>query len=306
VTPGPPQAPCRIAYLGTPELAVDPLRALVAAGHEVAVVITSPDRRRGRGSATTPSPVSQAATEMGIAVSHQPDDLLDSGIDLGVVVAYGRLIRPHLLAVVPFVNLHVSLLPRWRGAAPIERAILAGDERTGVCLMAIEEGLDTGGVYASAEARIDRKTVQELRSELIGAGTRLLLDALAGGFGEPVPQVGPVTHAEKLTIEDRRIDPFGPGVQVDRVVRIGGAWTTVNGHRLKLHEVEPLRAASSASVAPERGRVGRLEQDDDGPMLVVADGVVRLVMVQPAGRAVMSGSDWWRGSGLASGTPVGQ
>ena len=123
-----------------------PLQALVAAGHEVVLVVSQPDKRRGRGGALLPSPVKAAAVELGLPVTERVDDLLDAGAELGVVVAYGRLIHPHVLAVLPMINLHFSLLPRWRGAAPVERAILAGDPVTGVCVMALEEGLDTGPV----------------------------------------------------------------------------------------------------------------------------------------------------------------
>ena len=123
-----------------------PLRALVGDGHDVRLVVTQPDRKRGRGGALVPSPVKQAAAELGLPVSHRVDDALDAGADLGVVVAFGRLIKPHVLERLPMINVHFSLLPRWRGAAPVERAILAGDTETGVCIMALEESLDTGPV----------------------------------------------------------------------------------------------------------------------------------------------------------------
>ncbi|MDQ4131986.1 MAG: methionyl-tRNA formyltransferase, partial [Actinomycetota bacterium] len=130
----------RLVFLGTPEVAVGPLRALVADGHDVALVVSRPDRKRGRGGALVPSPVKAAALELGLPVTDRVDDVIDVGAELGVLVAYGRLVRPHVLARVPMVNLHFSLLPRWRGAAPVERAILAGDRETGVCLMALDEG----------------------------------------------------------------------------------------------------------------------------------------------------------------------
>src|SRR5699024_6785633 len=136
-----PRHPHRLVYLGTPAMAVEPLRALDAAGFEIVRVITGPDRRRGRGGATSPSPVKAAAIDLGIDVTHDPADAVTVGADLGVVVAYGRIISRDLLVQLPMVNLHFSLLPRWRGAAPVERAILAGDDRSGVCVMAVEEGL---------------------------------------------------------------------------------------------------------------------------------------------------------------------
>ena len=157
-----------------------PLRGLHGAGHEIALVVTGADRRRGRGSATSPSPVSAAASELGLPVSHTVDDVLTTGADLGVVVAFGRLIRPHVLAAVPMVNVHFSLLPRWRGAAPVERALLAGDPVTGVCIMAVDETLDTGDVYRRAEVPIgDRVTAAELRANLVDVGPRSAVSAWA-------------------------------------------------------------------------------------------------------------------------------
>src|SRR5262245_12686078 len=174
-------------------MAVPPLRALVEAGFDVALVVSRADARRGRGGALSPSPVKAAALDLGLAVTDRVDDLLD--LDprppLGVVVAFGRLIRPHVLAAVPMVNVHFSPLPRWRGAAPVERAIRAGDARTGVCLMDVEEGLDTGGVYRRAGVDIGPdETADELRARLVAIGTEQLVDALASGLGEPVPQEG--------------------------------------------------------------------------------------------------------------------
>ena len=135
-------------------MAVAPLLALHEAGFDIAHVVSRPDAKRGRGGALVPSPVKRAAIELGLPVSDRVDDVIGVGADLGVVVAYGRIIRPNVLDALAMVNLHFSLLPRWRGAAPVERAILAGDDRTGVCVMAVEEGLDTGGIYALAEVAI--------------------------------------------------------------------------------------------------------------------------------------------------------
>lgn len=165
-------------------MAVPPLEALVDAGFEILAVVTRADKRRGRGSALTPSPVKDAALRLGLPVVHKVDDVLDLDAELGVVVAFGQLIKPHVLAVLPMVNLHFSLLPRWRGAAPVERALLAGDAVTGVCLMELEEGLDTGPVYAREEVPITPTTTGEsLRQELVAVGTRLLVEQLAGGLG---------------------------------------------------------------------------------------------------------------------------
>src|SRR4029079_8153688 len=174
--------PRRLVFLGTPQMAVPALRALVDAGFDVALVVTRIDKRRGRGSELMPSPVKATALELGLPVSHSVDDVLAVGADLGVVVAFGQLIKPHVLDVMPMVNLHFSLLPRWRGAAPVERALLAGDSETGVCLMQLEEGLDTGPVYRVVVVPIGPTiTADELRRELVDVGTSLLVDELRAG-----------------------------------------------------------------------------------------------------------------------------
>lgn len=236
----------KLVYLGTPEMAVPPLRAVVEAGHEIALVVTRPDKRRGRGGGLSPSPVKATALELGLPVSDDVDDVLTAaadGAELGVVVAYGRIIKPHVLDALPMVNLHFSLLPRWRGAAPVERAILAGDTVTGVCVMAVEEGLDTGGVFARTEVPIGSETTaDELRAELVEAGTSLLVDTLSQPVGawiaNPEPQVGEVTYAEKFDTADLEIDWNRSPEEIHRVIRIGGAWTTFRDRRLKINAAE--------------------------------------------------------------------
>ena len=148
----------KIVFFGSPDASVATLRALHAASHEVVLVVSGADKRRGRGKTLTPTPVKAAALELGLAVTDELQDVMDVSADLGVVVAYGRIIRPEMLAHLQMVNLHFSLLPRWRGAAPVERAILAGDTVTGVCVMAVEEGLDTGGVYAREEVTVAQRS----------------------------------------------------------------------------------------------------------------------------------------------------
>ncbi|MFP5255975.1 MAG: methionyl-tRNA formyltransferase [Acidimicrobiia bacterium] len=287
LAPVPEGRPRRLAFLGTPDLAVPPLRALVDAGFEVALVVTQPDRRRGRGSALLPSPVKAAAVELGLPVSHEVDAVLDADVELGVVVAFGRLIKPHVLERVPMVNLHFSLLPRWRGAAPVERAILAGDERTGVDLMAVEEGLDTGGVYARAEVPIGPDdTLEDLRSRLVEAGTTLLVDTLSEGLPAPVPQQGEPTYAAKIEPSELAIDWTRTAVEVHRLVRLGGAWTTVGGRRLKVWRTH----------VPPRG---------EGPVVPAGDGPVELVEVQPEGKPRMAAAAWVNGAAWSSGEPLG-
>jgi methionyl-tRNA formyltransferase len=289
--PVPPEGARRIAYLGNPAPAVIPLRRLIEAGYEIPVVVSNSDRRRGRGQRSSPSPVKQAAVDAGLHVIDEVSQLPDYDVDLAVVVAFGQLIRRDLLERLPFVNLHVSLLPRWRGAAPVERAILAGDQLTGVCVMAVEEGLDTGGVYRQATTPVGSKTADELRNELLESGAELLLDCLSNGFGPAHPQQGDASYAAKLTNEERSLDWSGPAVKLDRVVRCGGAWTTVGGARLKVLSAEPLR---DADLPP-----AQLSDDPSRVVVGSGEGSLLLGQVQPAGRGAMSATDWRRGAGAA-------
>jgi methionyl-tRNA formyltransferase len=287
----------RLVYLGTPEIAVPPLRAIVGAGHDVALVVTRADRRRGRGSATSASPVKAAALALGLPISHDVDDVLDTGAELGVVVAFGRLIKPHVLAALPMINVHFSLLPRWRGAAPVERALLAGDEVTGVCVMKVDETLDTGAVYARREVPIrPDATAAELRGELVDVGTGLLVELLAGPLPEPVPQVGEPTYAHKIDPVELQLDWSQPAAQLDRLVRVGGAWTTFRGRRLKVH---------AADVLAEAGEAGVLASDGDIATVGTGDGSLRLVTVQPEGKAAMTWRDFANGAHPAAGERLG-
>lgn len=264
----------KLVYLGTPEMAVPPLRALVEAGHDVVRVITRVDKRRGRGGATSPSPVKAAAAVLGLDVGHDPDEVLEAvaaGAELGVVVAYGRIIKPHLLDAVPMINLHFSLLPRWRGAAPVERAILAGDAETAVDVMRIEEGLDTGGVYARQIVSIGPETTaSQLRAELVDLGSDLLVQTLARPLStwidDPRPQVGTPVYAAKLDKAEFEIDWSLPPAQVHRLIRLGGAWTTFRGKRLKINSAH------------------------------LVDGVIHPVEVQPEGKGPMSFDAWRNGA----------
>lgn len=280
-----PNQPRRLVYLGTPEAAVAPLQALHDAGFEIALVVTRADKRRGRGSGRSPSPVKEAANELGIPVTTDVDAVIDSGADLGVVVAFGRIIKPHVLDVVPMVNLHLSLLPRWRGAAPVERAILAGDDATGVCVMAVEEGLDTGGIYRSAEVDIGPdETLDELRGRLVELGSQLLVASLREGLGDPVPQEGEPTYADKIEPDELELDWGRAAVELHRVVRLGGAWTTWRGRRLKVH---------AARLVPEhRGEPGSL----DGRTVAAGGGGLELVEVQPEGKPRQDAAAWLNGA----------
>lgn len=245
----------RLVFLGTPAMAVPPLEALVEAGHEIALVITGADKRRGRGSSTSPSPVKAVAQRLGLSISHDVDDVLAVGAELGVVVAFGKIIKPHVLAELPMVNLHFSLLPKWRGAAPVERALLEGDDVTGVCVMAVEEGLDTGGVYTSVEVPIGATTTAaELRVELVEVGSRLLVDTLETGLGRPVEQVGTPTYAAKIDAAELRIDWTRPVAEVDRLIRLGGAWTTFRGGRFKIHAADLIDGEVVPTIVQPEGK----------------------------------------------------
>lgn len=281
----------RIAFLGTPDTSASVLAGLLAAQVDVVHVVTRADKKRGRGSALVPSPVKVVAHEHGIPVSHRVDDLLElaTPIDLGVVVAYGALVREHVLARIPMVNLHFSLLPRWRGAAPIERCILEGDTETGVCLMHVEVGLDTGGVLACERIAVDDDmSADDMRSELARRGVGLLVSALRNGLPPAVPQVGEPVYAEKLTVLDRRIVWAESADSTSRRCRIGGAWTEIDGARMRIGS---LRATDDVSTRPAGEGVvvgGRL-------VVATGDHDVEIVALQPEGKKMMSASEWVNG-----------
>jgi len=280
-----------VAFLGTPDTSATVLRGLIDAGVEIAHVITRVDKKRGRGSALVPSPVKVVAERHGIEVSHRVDDLVDlePPIDLGIVVAYGALVKENVLARVPMVNLHFSLLPRWRGAAPIERCIMAGDRETGVCLMHVEVGLDTGGVLACERVAIDESvTADELRRDLAVRGTRLLVDSLRSGLPPVVPQEGEPVYAEKLTSDDRHIVWSESADMTMRRVRLGGAWTELEGTRVRI---------GSLRATDEKSTRGAGEGSVDGGRVVVATGDrdVEIVALQPEGKTMMSAADWANG-----------
>jgi methionyl-tRNA formyltransferase len=278
-----------LAFLGTPEAAVAPLVALHQAGHDIRVVVTRADKRRGRGGDLIPSPVKQAALELGLPVTSTVDEVVDVGATLGVVVAFGRIIKPPVLAALPMINLHFSLLPRWRGAAPVERAILAGDTVTGVCVMTLEEGLDTGPVHARALVDIGPdETLDSLRSRLVTVGTELLVDQVGQGLSPAVPQEGEVTYAAKLSPEELRLDWTQPAVQLHRVVRLGRAWTTWRGKRLRILQARVV--PSPASGLPP----GAL--DSMAVSVATGEGALELVEVQPEGKQPIPAASWRNGA----------
>ena len=293
LAPLPVGAVQRVAFLGTPELAVPVLRSLVENGIEVGHVITRVDKRRARGNDLYPSPVKVAALELGLTVSHKVDDLLElhriSPFDLAVVVAYGALIKPHVLTEIPMVNLHVSLLPKWRGAAPIERALLAGDTQTGVCLMQIEEGLDTGGVIGVRTMAItDSTTADDIRSQLIAEGSQLLIEQLKFGLDPVVPQTGRATYAEKIDSSELRINWSNSAREISRLIRLGNAWTIFRGKRLKIHHADVVHETS--------GEVGSLVVTKNSVWVATSSGFLELKIVQPEGKPRMDVVSWINGT----------
>lgn len=284
--PLPPTDVRRIVYLGTPQVAVPPLQALHAAGFDIALVISAPDRRRGRGSGHSPSPVKAAALELGIPVSESITDAMGVEADLGVVVAFGQLIRLDVLSVLPMINLHFSLLPRWRGAAPVERALLAGDSETGICVMAVEEGLDTGGIYRTKVVPISSTaTLEGLRSELIDQGSSLLVQSLQEGLGTAAPQEGEALYAKKIQAAELHLDWTLDAAQLDRQIRLGRAWTEFRGKRLRIWEANIDNEGSSL----DPGHI-------DGLRVGAGSDALNLVMVQPEGKPKMAAQDWRNGA----------
>jgi methionyl-tRNA formyltransferase len=287
----------RLAFLGTPHAAVPVLEQLVRAGHDVAIVISRPDKRRGRGSAMTASPVKLAAALLGIEVAHSLKALENLDVERGVVVAYGAIIPGAVLERVPMLNVHFSLLPRWRGAAPVERAILAGDDVTGVSIMEIEPTLDTGPVYASASTSVAQKSANELTTELSYLGAKLLVEVLADPrvLASPKVQEGDVTYAEKLDKEEFHLQPSMSIVEVARIVRLGRAFCTVAGRRLRV-----LEGHVGTGTRPQ----GSLALDGAHVVLGTGDGAYIIESVQPEGSRIMRASEWWSGARLDSTTTM--
>ena len=298
----------RVIFFGTPEIAVGPLRALVEAGFAVDLVVTGVDKRRGRGSETSPSPVKQAAIELQIPVTHDVADAIalvtssgaiSAGRSIGVVVAYGHIISADALHVLPMINIHYSLLPRWRGAAPVERALLAGDEQTGVCIMQVVEQLDAGDILQSATTQIlPTDTTSSLRARLGEIAIPLLIDVLSNGATAAQTQRGDVVVAAKITQADLEIDWSKPAVVVDRQVRVGGAFTFFNGKRFKIHSL----IVSAEIFISESGNMVVV---NDRVLVACGQGVVELVEVQPEGKPRISAEDWKKGARLDAQSRLG-
>ena len=298
----------RVIFFGTPEIAVGPLRALVEAGFAVDLVVTGVDKRRGRGSETSPSPVKQAAIELQIPVTHDVADAIalvtssgaiSAGRSIGVVVAFGHIISAEALQMLPMINIHYSLLPRWRGAAPVERALLAGDEQTGVCIMQVVEQLDAGDILQSANTQIlPTDTTSSLRARLGEIAIPLLIDVLSNGATAAQTQRGDVVVAAKITQADLEIEWSKPAVVVDRQVRVGGAFTFFNGKRFKIHSL----IVSAEIFISESGNMVVV---NDRVLVACGQGVVELLEVQPEGKPHISADDWKKGARLDAQSRLG-
>ncbi|MGW5918295.1 methionyl-tRNA formyltransferase [Nocardia fluminea] len=306
----------RVVFAGTPEPAVPSLRRLIESeGHEVVAVVTRPDAVAGRGRKLLRSPVGQLADEHGIPVltprkPSEPDfvaALTELAPDCCPVVAYGALLPQQVLDIPAhgWINLHFSLLPAWRGAAPVQAAIDAGDDMTGASTFLIEAGLDTGPVYGVMTEKIGlTDTAGELLARLAEAGAVLLektLDGVEDGSLQAIPQSHDgVTYAPKVTVEAGRIGFDEPALAIHRHIRAvtpaPGAWTEVNGLRLKLGPVEMVE-----ETLPERA----IEVRKSGVFVGTSTTAVRLGQVQPPGKKMMSALDWARGARLAPGTVIG-
>ncbi|MEY3806577.1 MAG: hypothetical protein RIR69_1389 [Actinomycetota bacterium] len=277
-----------LVFLGTPDAAAVVLEALIAENFSIAHVITRHDARRGRGGATSPSPVKKVAHAHGIDVSHDLawlEDNHDKGC-LGIVVAYGKIIPASMLAHTPMINLHFSLLPRWRGAAPVERAILAGDTTTGVCIMDLEETLDTGPVHCCAEVPISAShTTATLTDELSRRGAQLLTDLLNRGLSDVTPQHGEATYAHKISSEELRLDWTADAVDIDRKVRALRSYTSLDQRRIRILDV---------AIADD-GKLRAPGQCGTDGVVGTGNGAIRLVRVQPEGKNPMNATDWLRG-----------
>ncbi|GAA2196827.1 methionyl-tRNA formyltransferase [Sinomonas flava] len=305
----------RIVFAGTPQVAVPSLDALAAAGFDIAGVLTRPDAPVGRKRVLTPSPVAARAAELGIPVvkaarvtEEVTRKIAGWAPEAAAIVAYGGIIPPSALAVPPhgWVNLHFSLLPAWRGAAPLQHSVIHGDDVVGASTFRLEQGLDTGPVYGTlAVTPSPEATSGELFAELASSGAKLLvatLEGIASGRLEPQAQAGDPTFAPKLTLQDGHLDWSQPAVALHRRARgvtpEPGAWTLLDGQRFKL---EPPRLRPDVEgVAP-----GRLAWA--GKALVVGTGThaLELTRVQPAGKKMMGAADWARGAGDIEGKVLG-
>jgi len=296
----------RVLFAGTPGVAVASLDALIEAGFDVVAVLTRPDAPLGRKRVLTPSPVAARAEELGLPViraaridDHAQEAIRASAPDVAAIVAYGGLVPEAALAIPAhgWINLHFSLLPAWRGAAPVQHALINGDDVTGASTFLLEKGLDTGPVFGQlTEAVRPDDTAGDLLARLAHSGSVLLvqtLHAVEAGTARPEPQHGEPTFAPKLTLQDGRLDWRQPALALRRriagVTPEPGAWTTLDGQRFKIGAVADRPEVTD--LAPGRVRAGT----GGGPLVGTGSHALELRQVQPAGRKMMAGPDWARG-----------
>lgn len=294
----------RLIFAGTPAVAVPSLERLRAGDHDVVAVLTREDAPLGRKRVLTPSPVARAAADASIPVikaNRLTDDVTAAiaglSADLGVIVAYGGLLREPLLSTPRhgWINLHFSLLPAWRGAAPVQHALLAGDTVTGASVFRLVRELDAGDLFGALEHPIDPDaTAGALLDELAGLGAGFLagiVDDIGSGSARPVPQTGEATLAPKLRIEDGRLDWTAPADEVYNrfrgVTPEPGAHTEIGGTRFKILDA---RLAPTATLP-----AGTIDRSDGRILIGTASSALELLRVQPAGKPAMAASDWWRG-----------
>lgn len=299
----------RLAYMGTPDFAVPALKALHQAGHEIVAVYSQPPRRSGRGKKITPSPVQNIAESLGIEV-RTPVSLKDPEeqtafaalkLDVAVVAAYG-LILPQAVLDAPqmgCLNIHGSILPRWRGAAPVQRAILAGDERSGITIMQMEAGLDTGPMLLKAETPLADKTAGALTDELSETGARLMVQYLAASddYAAEIQDDALATYAKKITKEEARLDFTQAADQVERQIRAfnpaPGAFFEYDNARYRIHQAEIVDADGEAGTVL-----------DDQLTIACGDGAIRPIVIQKAGRPKIQLHEFLNGSQISTGTAL--
>ena len=308
-----------IIYFGSPALAVPPFKALIQAGEVVAAVVTQPDARQGRGGARTPSPVKAAALEAGVK-SMEPRNLKDEAFlselrsckpEFIVVVAYGKILPPEVLSIptVSAVNLHASKLPMYRGAAPINRAIMDGLKQTGITTMLMSEGLDEGDILLSVDIAISEDdTAQSLGAKMAEAGGPLLVRTLSGLRDDtikPVPQEGRHTYARQMTKEDGHLDWELSALEICNRVRgmypWPGAFCYISGRKLKVLEARPLEGCGTGAGPGGPSEPGEIVEAGTRLMVACGGGCVELVEVQPEGRRAMAAAEYLRGHELRAG-----
>ncbi|MBR0417024.1 MAG: methionyl-tRNA formyltransferase [Firmicutes bacterium] len=307
----------KIIYIGTPDYACVPFQALLDAGHDIKLVITQPDKPKGRGNKVQKSPVKMKAEELGIPVIspqriREDKEALErvkaADADFAVVYSYGQIIPGDILDAPRYgsVNIHASLLPKYRGAAPIQRAVLDGEEETGVTLMHMDTGLDTGDMYAKTVTEIDHKTSAQLFEELSAKGAQLLIETLpriADGSIKAVPQEGESCYAKMVRKEEGQIDWTKTAAEIDRLVRAfndsPAAWTIRDGEVLKIFETDCVSVSGSFSP----GQV--ISADKKGILVSCGDGAVLVKRLQAPGKKVMDASAYLLGNRIENGSFLG-